>query len=79
MRATRPVPKVPPAPTTFSMMTGCPSDQHDAAWHYYGPASPRHPNPLEATVHVPTPGAAEGRAKFTAISCLPRHELYLPK
>jgi uncharacterized membrane protein len=22
---------------------------HEAAWHYYGPASARHPNPLEAT------------------------------
>jgi uncharacterized membrane protein len=34
---------------------------HEAAWHYYGPASARHPNPLEATVHVPIPGAAEGK------------------
>jgi uncharacterized membrane protein len=33
---------------------------HEAAWHYYGPASAQHPNPLEATVHVPIPGAAEG-------------------
>jgi uncharacterized membrane protein len=33
---------------------------HEAAWHYYGPASARHPNPLEATVHVPIPGAAPG-------------------
>jgi len=33
---------------------------HEAAWHYYGPASARHANPLEATVHVPIPGAAEG-------------------
>ncbi len=33
---------------------------HEAAWHYYGPASARHPNPLEAKVHVPIPGAAEG-------------------
>jgi uncharacterized membrane protein len=33
---------------------------HEAAWHYYGPASARHSNPLEATVHVPIPGAAEG-------------------
>jgi uncharacterized membrane protein len=33
---------------------------HEAAWHYYGPASARHPNPLEAAVHVPIPGAAEG-------------------
>jgi uncharacterized membrane protein len=34
---------------------------HEAAWHYYGPASARHPNPLEATVDVPMPGAADGR------------------
>jgi uncharacterized membrane protein len=34
---------------------------HEAAWHYYGPASARHPNPLEATVHLPIPGAAEGK------------------
>ena len=33
---------------------------HEAAWHYYGPASARHSNPLEATVHVSIPGAAEG-------------------
>ncbi len=33
---------------------------HEAAWHYYGPASARHHNPLEAMVHVPIPGAAEG-------------------
>jgi uncharacterized membrane protein len=33
---------------------------HEAAWHFYGLASARHPNPLEAAVHVPTPGAAEG-------------------
>jgi uncharacterized membrane protein len=26
---------------------------HEAVWHYYGPASARHPNPLEATVRVP--------------------------
>jgi uncharacterized membrane protein len=32
---------------------------HEAAWHYYGPASARHPNPLEATVHVPIPGAMQ--------------------
>lgn len=31
---------------------------HEAAWHYYGPASARHTNPLEATVQVPIPGAA---------------------
>ena len=44
---------------------------HEAAWHYYGPASARHPNPLKATVHVPIPGAAEGeengRTSFTSI------------
>src|SRR6202043_3706543 len=33
---------------------------HEAAWHFYGPASARHSNPLEATVDVPIPGAAEG-------------------
>jgi uncharacterized membrane protein len=26
---------------------------HEAAWHYYGPASARQSNPLKATVHVP--------------------------
>jgi uncharacterized membrane protein len=31
---------------------------HEAAWHFYGPASARHANPHEATVHVPIPGAA---------------------
>jgi len=34
---------------------------HEAAWHYYGPASAQHLNPLEATVHVPIPGTAEGK------------------
>jgi uncharacterized membrane protein len=33
---------------------------HEAAWHYYGPASARHSNPLEATVDVPIPGVADG-------------------
>jgi uncharacterized membrane protein len=33
---------------------------HEAAWHYYGPVSARHPNPLEAAVHVPIPVPAEG-------------------
>jgi uncharacterized membrane protein len=33
---------------------------HEAAWHYYGPASARHSNPLEATVQLPIPSAAEG-------------------
>jgi uncharacterized membrane protein len=44
---------------------------HEAAWHYFGPASARHPNPLEATVHVPIPGASEGeengRTRFTTV------------
>jgi uncharacterized membrane protein len=44
---------------------------HEVAWHYYGPASARHPNPLEATVHVPIPGAAKGeengRAGFASV------------
>ena len=44
---------------------------HEAAWHFYGPVSARHPNPLEATVHVPIPGAAEGeengRTRFASI------------
>lgn len=33
---------------------------HEAAWHHYGPYSARHPNLLEAMVHVPIPGAAAG-------------------
>jgi uncharacterized membrane protein len=44
---------------------------HEAAWHYYGPTSARHPNPLEAMVHVPIPGAAEGkengRTRFASV------------
>ena len=32
---------------------------HETAWHYYGPASARYSNPLEATVHVPIPGVEE--------------------
>jgi uncharacterized membrane protein len=32
---------------------------HEAAWHFYGPASARNANPLEAAVHVPIPGAAD--------------------
>jgi uncharacterized membrane protein len=44
---------------------------HEAAWYYYGPASARHPNPLEATVHVPIPGAAagaeNGRTPFASV------------
>jgi uncharacterized membrane protein len=34
---------------------------HEAAWHYYGPASARQLNPHEATVHVSIPGAAKGK------------------
>ena len=44
---------------------------HEAAWHYYGPASARHPNPLEATVRLPIPGPAGGekntRARFANV------------
>jgi uncharacterized membrane protein len=44
---------------------------HEAAWHYYGPASARHPNPLQATVHVPIPGVAasdeNGQTRFARI------------
>jgi uncharacterized membrane protein len=44
---------------------------HEAAWHYYGPASARHPNPLEAAVHVPIPGEAEseenGPSRFAGV------------
>ncbi len=44
---------------------------HEAAWHYYGPASARHPDPLEAAVHVPIPGVAEvkdkGRTRFANV------------
>ena len=44
---------------------------HEAAWHYYGPASPRHADPLKAAVHVPIPGAGEieesGRAAFAGV------------
>jgi uncharacterized membrane protein len=36
---------------------------HEAAWHYYGPDSTRHANPLEAMVSVPLPGAAKGDEK----------------
>ncbi len=32
---------------------------HEAAWHYWGPASARQPNPLEATVNVPIPSVEE--------------------
>jgi uncharacterized membrane protein len=44
---------------------------HEAAWHYYGPASARHPNPLEAAVLVWFPGAAkgeeDGRTRFPSL------------
>jgi uncharacterized membrane protein len=44
---------------------------HEAAWHYYGPASAQHPNPLEATVHVPIPGAERreenGRTRLVSV------------
>jgi uncharacterized membrane protein len=44
---------------------------HEAAWHYYGPASARHADPLKAAVHVPIPGAGEieesGRAAFAGV------------
>ena len=36
---------------------------HEAAWHYYGPVSARHLNPLEATVHLSIPGAAKDEQK----------------
>jgi uncharacterized membrane protein len=44
---------------------------HEAIWHYYGPASAHHLNPLEATVDVPIPGtvATEGnvRTRFASV------------
>jgi uncharacterized membrane protein len=44
---------------------------HEAAWHYYGPASARRRNPLDATVDVPIPGAAEdednGPTRFASL------------
>jgi uncharacterized membrane protein len=43
---------------------------HEAAWHYYGPASARHPNALEAAVHVPMPGAdgkPNGGTRFAGV------------
>jgi uncharacterized membrane protein len=44
---------------------------HEAAWHYYGPASARHRNPLQAAVHLPIPGAAgggdNGRTPFASL------------
>ncbi len=44
---------------------------HEAAWHYWGPASARQSNPLEAAVHVPIPGTAESeqneRTRFAGV------------
>ena len=44
---------------------------HEVAWHYYGPASARHVDPLEASVHMPIPGAAKGekngRSRFVGV------------
>jgi uncharacterized membrane protein len=44
---------------------------HEAVWHYYGPASARHRNPLEAAVHLPIPGAGagadDGRTRFASL------------
>jgi uncharacterized membrane protein len=44
---------------------------HEAAWHYFGPASARHPNPLRATVRVSIPGVAggeeNGRTRFASV------------
>jgi uncharacterized membrane protein len=33
---------------------------HETAWHYYGPTSARHSNPLKATVHLPILDTAKG-------------------
>jgi len=43
---------------------------HEAAWHYYGPTSARHANPLEATVHVPIPGAVEREENGTRFASI---------
>jgi uncharacterized membrane protein len=44
---------------------------HEAFWHYYGPASARHADPREATVHVPIPGLARagenGPTRFASV------------
>jgi uncharacterized membrane protein len=44
---------------------------HEAVWHYYGPASARHADPHEASVHVPIPGmgavAGEQNGHITGI------------
>jgi uncharacterized membrane protein len=36
---------------------------HEAAWHYCGPVSAQHLNPLKATVHAAVRGTAEGEEK----------------
>ena len=45
---------------------------HEAAWHYYGPASARHHNPIDATVHVSIPGLSHGkqngRTRFAGVN-----------
>jgi uncharacterized membrane protein len=44
---------------------------HEAVWHYYGPATARYGNPLEAAVHVRIPGTtthqANGDTRFASI------------
>jgi uncharacterized membrane protein len=44
---------------------------HEMAWHYYGPVTARHADPLEATVDVPIPGVAgsgeNGRTRFASV------------
>ncbi len=44
---------------------------HEAAWHYYGPASTRKLNPLEANALVPVPGVTEsqenGQTRFARV------------
>ena len=44
---------------------------HEAVWHYYGPVSAHHANPLEAMVDVPFPGRAgggkNGRTRVTGV------------
>jgi uncharacterized membrane protein len=39
---------------------------HEAAWHYYGPASARAADPLEAEALVPIPGAPAGEHEASA-------------
>jgi uncharacterized membrane protein len=40
---------------------------HEAAWHYYGPKSARHPDPHEASVDVPIPGAADKNGPLASV------------